>query len=61
MQIYELIANLFILAVSLCMIAVTAFLAFVTGDVVLDRYEVDERLRYIIIACVLIFVIIVLI
>ena len=60
MQIYELIANLFILAVSLCMIDVTAFLAFVTGDVVLDRYEVDERLRYIIIACVLIFVIIVL-
>jgi len=61
MQIYEFIANLFILAVSLCMITVTAFLAFVTGDVVLDRYEVDERVRYIIIACIFIIVIIVLI
>lgn len=60
MQIYEIIANLFILAVSLCMITVTAFLAFVTGDVVLDRYEVDERVRYIIIACVLILAIIIL-
>ena len=61
MQIYELIANLFILAVSLGLLTVTAFFFYVIGDVTLDKLGVDEHLRYIIITCVLIFVIIVLI
>ena len=61
MQIYELIANLFILAVSLCLITVTAFFFFVTGDVMLDKLGIDENIRYIIISCLFIVVIIVLI
>jgi hypothetical protein len=61
MQIYELIANLFILAISLCLFTVTAFFFYVTGDVTLDKLGVDENIRYIIITCVLIAVIIILI
>tara|TARA_Y100000310_G_scaffold92773_1_gene90400 strand:- start:62 stop:247 length:186 start_codon:yes stop_codon:yes gene_type:complete len=49
MQIYEFIANTFILAISLCIMAVSTFFFFVTGDVTLERVGINENVRYIII------------
>ena len=61
MQIYEIIANLFILAVSLCLLTVAAFFFIVTGDVTLERFVDDDKVRYVIIASALIVAIIILI
>ena len=58
MQIYEFIANTFILAVSLFIVALSAFLLFITCDVILERYDLDERMRYALIAAILLVVII---
>ena len=60
MQIYEFIANTFILAISLCIMAVSTFFFFVTGDVTLERVGVAENVRYMIIFCTLLIVIILL-
>lgn len=61
MQIYEIIANLFILSISLCLLTMAAFFFFVTGDVTLERFVDDEKVRYVIIASALIVAIILLI
>jgi hypothetical protein len=53
MQIYEIIANLFILSVSLCLLTMAAFFFFVTGDVTLERFVDDEKVRYVIIVSTL--------
>ena len=60
MQIYEFIANMFIMAISLCIMAVSTFFFFVTGDVTLERVGVAENVRYMIIFISLVLIIILL-
>jgi|TARA_Y100000401_G_C8295191_1_gene210950 hypothetical protein len=49
MQIYEIIANLFIFAVSFLFSSIGAFLFFIVGDALIEDVNVNKRTRYIII------------
>ena len=60
MQIYEFIANMFIMAISLCIMAISTFFFFVTGDVTLERVGINENVRYMIIFISLVLIIILL-
>jgi len=54
MQIYEIIANLFILSVSMAGISISSFLIYITGDVILEKIGIDGYIRAALIAVVII-------
>lgn len=54
MQIYEIIANLFILSVSMVGISISSFLIYITGDVILEKIGIDGYTRAALIAIVII-------
>ena len=49
MQIYEIIANLFMFALSFLFSAIGAFLFFIVGDALLEDVNVNKGTRYLII------------
>lgn len=54
MQIYEIIANLFVLSVSMVGISISSFLIYITGDVILEKIGIDGYTRAALIAIVII-------
>jgi|TARA_R100000482_G_C5128843_1_gene150540 hypothetical protein len=57
MQIYEIIANLFMFALSFFFSAIGAFLFFIVGDALLEEVNINKGTRYIIIFCFIVIVI----
>jgi len=57
MQIYEIIANLFIFSISLAVIACASFILFIAGDVVLERRGIEEGPRQLAVGALILLVI----
>ena len=59
MLIYEIIANLFILSISLVMIACSSFILFIAGDVAFERAGIEEGPRQLVVGALILIVIII--